>query len=151
MRRRPRNPSRVSAPCRDTWTTASSPRCPAVRGCGSRRRRSRISPLRYRPLLTFVSVYSEGVPMAQRLLAGLRVVDLGAEPSARAARVLGDLGASVVRVVPPGGDVLRAGIARAWNAGKHVVELAADDPQVDELLTAAEVVFDSPGAAGPHQ
>ena len=41
--------------------------------------------------------------MAQRLLAGLRVVDLGAEPSARAARVLGDLGASVVRVVPPGG------------------------------------------------
>ena len=55
--------------------------------------------------------------MAQRLdsealLAGLRVVDLGGEPAARAARVLGDLGAIVVRVVPPGGEVLPDRIAR---------------------------------------
>ena len=84
--------------------------------------------------------------MAQRLLSGLRVVDLGAEPSARAARVLGDLGAAVVRVVPPAGDVLRANVARAWNAGKEVVALAADDPALDELLGRADVVFDSPGA-----
>ena len=42
--------------------------------------------------------------MAQRLLDGLRVLDLGGDPSARAARVLGDLGADVVRVVPPTGD-----------------------------------------------
>jgi crotonobetainyl-CoA:carnitine CoA-transferase CaiB-like acyl-CoA transferase len=102
-------------------------------------------------LLTFVSVYSEGVRVAQRLLAGLRVVDLGGEPSARAARVLGDLGASVVRVVLPAGDPLRAGIARAWNVGKEVVALAGDDPALDVLLGAADVVFDSPGARGTHQ
>ena len=89
--------------------------------------------------------------MAQRLLSGLRVVDLGAEPAARAARVLGDLGATVVRVVPPAGDVLSGNVARAWNAGKQVVALTADDPQVDELLAAADVVFDSPGAAGTHE
>jgi crotonobetainyl-CoA:carnitine CoA-transferase CaiB-like acyl-CoA transferase len=102
-------------------------------------------------LLTFVSVYSEGVAVAQRLLADLRVVDLGGEPSARAARVLGDLGATVVRVVPPTGDVLRANVARAWNAGKEVEQLASDHHDLDELLAAAEVVFDSPGAAGTHQ
>ncbi len=89
--------------------------------------------------------------MAQRLLAGLRVVDLGSEPSARAARVLGDLGAAVVRVVPPAGDVLRANTARAWNAGKEVVALTADATELDALLDAADVVFDSPGAAGTHQ
>jgi crotonobetainyl-CoA:carnitine CoA-transferase CaiB-like acyl-CoA transferase len=88
---------------------------------------------------------------AQRLLAGLRVVDLGGEASARAARVLGDLGATVVRVVPPAGDILRGNVARAWNAGKRVVELAADDPGLDAYLAEADVVFDSPGTAGTHQ
>jgi len=89
--------------------------------------------------------------VAQRLLAGLRVVDLGAEPSARAARVLGDLGASVTRVVPPQGDVLADRLARAWNVGKQVVALAADDHALDELLDGADVVFDSPGAIGTHE
>src|SRR6478609_1493510 len=107
--------------------------------------------MRYRPLLTFVSVYSEGIQVAQRLLAGLQVVDLGAEPSARAARVMGDLGATVVRVVPPAGDVLRGNVARAWNAGKQVTALAGDDPALDELLASAEVVFDSPGTGGTHE
>jgi len=102
-------------------------------------------------LLTFVSVYSEGVRVAQRLLAGLRVVDLGGEPSARASRVLGDLGASVVRVVPPTGDVLRADIARAWNVGKEVVALDGDDPALDAHLGATDIVFDSPGTGGTHQ
>ena len=36
----------------------------------------------------------------QRLLDGLQVLDLGHDPAARAARILGDLGAAVVRVVP---------------------------------------------------
>ncbi|MDQ1383283.1 MAG: hypothetical protein QOG65_662, partial [Actinomycetota bacterium] len=89
--------------------------------------------------------------MAQRLLAGLRVVDLGNEPSARAARVLGDLGATVVRVVPPDGDVLHGNVARAWNAGKQVVALPADGAALDALLSAADVVFDSPGAVGTHE
>jgi crotonobetainyl-CoA:carnitine CoA-transferase CaiB-like acyl-CoA transferase len=88
--------------------------------------------------------------VAQRLLDGLRVVDLGAEPSARAARVLGDLGAKVVRVVPPEGDVLSGNVARAWNAGKEVVALASDSSDLDALLAVADVVFDSPGAVGAH-
>jgi crotonobetainyl-CoA:carnitine CoA-transferase CaiB-like acyl-CoA transferase len=84
------------------------------------------------------------------LLAALRVVDLGDDPAARAARVLGDLGADVVRIVPPGGDVLGGNIARAWNAGKQVESLAADDARLDEILTAADVVFDTPHAPGVH-
>jgi crotonobetainyl-CoA:carnitine CoA-transferase CaiB-like acyl-CoA transferase len=87
----------------------------------------------------------------EALLQGLRVVDLGHDPSARAARVLGDLGASVTRVVPPGGDPLSARVARAWNAGKRVVALPADAPELDALLAEADVVFDSPGAPVTHQ
>ena len=59
--------------------------------------------------------------MAHGLLEGLRVLDLGGDTSARAARVLGDLGAEVVRVVPAGGEPLPHSVARAWNAGKQVV------------------------------
>ena len=66
--------------------------------------------------------------MTQRLLDGLRVLDLGNDAGARAARVLGDLGADVVRVVPPAGDPLRGNIARAWNAGKQVTTLARSTP-----------------------
>ena len=41
-------------------------------------------------------------------LRGLRVVELGsAIPTAFAARLLGDLGAEVVKVEPPEGDALR--------------------------------------------
>jgi crotonobetainyl-CoA:carnitine CoA-transferase CaiB-like acyl-CoA transferase len=89
--------------------------------------------------------------MTQRLLDGLRVLDLGGDTSARAARVMGDLGADVVRVVPPTGDSIDGNIARAWNAGKQVVALAADDAALDALLTDADVVFDEPGATGTHQ
>jgi crotonobetainyl-CoA:carnitine CoA-transferase CaiB-like acyl-CoA transferase len=89
--------------------------------------------------------------MAQRLLEHVRVVDVGADPAARAARVLGDLGAWVDRVVLPEGDVLTGNLARAWNAGKSVRSLAADDPEFDALLHAADVVFDTPGTAGTHQ
>ena len=86
--------------------------------------------------------------MAQRLLDGLRVLDLGGDPSARAGRVLGDLGADVVRVVPPAGDPLAGNVARAWNAGKQVIALAADDAALDSLLADADVVFDELGAPG---
>jgi crotonobetainyl-CoA:carnitine CoA-transferase CaiB-like acyl-CoA transferase len=89
--------------------------------------------------------------VAQRLLEGLDVVDLGDDPSARAARVLGDLGATVTRVVPPSGDVLHGNVARAWNAGKQVRALAADDAELDALLAAADVVFDTPDVEGTHQ
>jgi crotonobetainyl-CoA:carnitine CoA-transferase CaiB-like acyl-CoA transferase len=89
--------------------------------------------------------------MPEGLLEGVRVVDLGDDPSARAARVLGDLGARVTRVVPPEGDSLPDRVARAWNAGKHVVAIPADASELDALLAEADVVFDSPGATGTHQ
>jgi crotonobetainyl-CoA:carnitine CoA-transferase CaiB-like acyl-CoA transferase len=88
--------------------------------------------------------------LTEQLLDGLRVVDLGGDPAARAARVLGDLGASVERVVPPEGDVLVGNVERAWNAGKRVQRLAADDPELDALLRDADVVFDTPAVAGTH-
>jgi crotonobetainyl-CoA:carnitine CoA-transferase CaiB-like acyl-CoA transferase len=89
--------------------------------------------------------------MAVGLLEGLQVVDLGGDPAARAARVLADLGAAVVRVVPPAGDVLTGNVARAWNAGKTVTALAADAAELVDLLTNADVVFDTPGVDGTHQ
>ena len=48
----------------------------------------------------------------------------------------------------PTGDPLGGNIARAWNAGKQVVALAADDAALDALLADADVVFDEIGAAG---
>ena len=54
------------------------------------------------------------------------------------------------RVVPPEGDVLAGNVARAWNAGKRIHRLAADDPELDALLRDAHVVFDTPGVAGTH-
>src|SRR5207244_8104372 len=36
-------------------------------------------------------------------------------------------------------------------AGKSVPALAADDPALDHLLAAADVVFDMPGLPGTHQ
>jgi crotonobetainyl-CoA:carnitine CoA-transferase CaiB-like acyl-CoA transferase len=88
--------------------------------------------------------------MPEGLLAGLRVLDLADDPGARAARILGDLGAAVVRVVPPAGDPLRGNIARAWNAGKDVRALAADAPELDELFASADIVFDTPFARAVH-
>jgi benzylsuccinate CoA-transferase BbsF subunit len=85
------------------------------------------------------------------LLDGIVVLDIGDEPAARAARVLHDLGATVVRVVPPSGDVLTGTRAAAWNAGKSVQSLAADDAAFDQALRYADIVFDTPGAPGVHQ
>ena len=82
--------------------------------------------------------------MAQALLAGVRVVDLAHDPGARAARILGDLGAEVVRIVPAAGDPLTGNVARAWNAGK----VCAREEELDSYLAAAHVVFSTPGARG---
>ena len=87
----------------------------------------------------------------ESLLDGLRVVDLAGEPAAITGRVLADLGADVVLVEPPGGSPLRAqpNRFRAWAAGKTSVEVTgADDPALDALLTAADVVVDTPGFPG---
>jgi crotonobetainyl-CoA:carnitine CoA-transferase CaiB-like acyl-CoA transferase len=85
-----------------------------------------------------------------RLLDGTVVLDLGDEPAARAARVLADLGASVVRVVPPTGDVLNGTRALAWNRGKSVQQLADGDAAFEQVLGYADIVFDTPHAIGVH-
>jgi crotonobetainyl-CoA:carnitine CoA-transferase CaiB-like acyl-CoA transferase len=88
--------------------------------------------------------------MTHPLLDGVVVLDLGGDPAARAARVLCDLGATVVRVVPPSGDVLTGSRAIAWNTGKTVQALAVDDDAFDQVLRYADVVFDTPGVVGLH-
>jgi crotonobetainyl-CoA:carnitine CoA-transferase CaiB-like acyl-CoA transferase len=90
--------------------------------------------------------------MSEGLCAGMRVLDLGADVAARAARLLADLGADVVRAVPRSGDRLAARPAAelAWTAGKRVAALGSDDPALERLLRTADIVFDTPGAPGLH-
>jgi crotonobetainyl-CoA:carnitine CoA-transferase CaiB-like acyl-CoA transferase len=45
--------------------------------------------------------------MAQGALSGVRVLDLADETAVLGAKLLGDLGADVLRVEPPGGDPIR--------------------------------------------
>ncbi|HVA03156.1 MAG TPA: CoA transferase [Acidimicrobiales bacterium] len=98
-----------------------------------------------------------GVPEA--LLTGLRVVDAAGEPAAMTGRILADLGATVIRVEPPGGDPLRwvaplgpDGTSlrfAAWNAGKTCVEVTGpDDPRLAALLGDTDVVLATPGWPG---
>jgi crotonobetainyl-CoA:carnitine CoA-transferase CaiB-like acyl-CoA transferase len=103
--------------------------------------------------------------VSEALLQGVRVVDLAAEPGQLSGRLLADLGAQVVKLEPPGGDPLRRvgpfiGNRRdaeaslrfiAWNAGKTSVVCEADDPRLDTLLAAADVVLDTPGWPGALQ
>ena len=96
--------------------------------------------------------------MTESLLHGVRVVDLAGEPAAMTGRILADLGADVVRVVPAGGDPLAElppfgphGSLRqlAWNAGKSVVSVdGPDDPRLRELLAGADVVVCTPAWPG---
>ena len=99
--------------------------------------------------------------VSERLLDGLRVVDLAGEPAAMAGRILADLGADVVKVEPRGGDPLRRvgpferGDASgrslrfaAWNAGKRSLACPADDPRLAALLAGADIVIETPGWPG---
>lgn len=96
--------------------------------------------------------------MSETLLQGVRVVDLAGEPAAVSGRILADLGAEVVRVVPPTGDPLADlpphgpdGSLRqqAWNAGKRTVHASGpDDPRLAELLAGADLVLCTPGCPG---
>jgi len=90
--------------------------------------------------------------MPEGLLRDTLVVDLAGEPAALAGRVLADLGASVTRVEPPGGDPLRTEVphrARAWHAGTTSVTVAGpDDPALTALLDRTDVVIDTPGFPG---
>jgi len=85
--------------------------------------------------------------LAERLLEGVRVLDLAGEPAAMTGRILADLGAEVVAIDPPE--------SRAWNVGKRIAPRA----ELDALLAWAHLVIDTPGAylepsmsaSGTHQ
>ena len=91
-------------------------------------------------------------------LTGLRVVDLGQYlPGPHAAQLLGDLGATVVKVEPPAGDPLRRlgptdsdGTTAAYkllNAGKTVIRLdlksAEGRKALEDLLAKADALIES--------
>ncbi|HXK21723.1 MAG TPA: CoA transferase, partial [Myxococcota bacterium] len=100
------------------------------------------------------------------MLRGLRVLDLSDARAHLAGRILGDLGADVVKVEPPGGDPLRrqgpflGGVADlerglAWlaqNASKRGIVLDLEAPEGRAVLRAlareADVLIesDAPGA-----
>jgi crotonobetainyl-CoA:carnitine CoA-transferase CaiB-like acyl-CoA transferase len=99
--------------------------------------------------------------VSQRLLDGLRVVDLAGEPAEIAGRILADLGACVVKVEPPGGDPLRrigpfqgakeSGRSlrfAAWNAGKRGLACDTGDARLAALLAGADIVLETPGWPG---
>lgn len=97
--------------------------------------------------------------MSQRLLAGLRVVELAGEPAAMTGRILADLGAEVVKVESPAGDPLRSvpplgpdGTSlrfAAFNLGKQALTASGpDDPALRRLLLCADVVLTTPGVSG---
>ena len=99
--------------------------------------------------------------MSERLLDGVRVVDLAGEPAAMASRVLADMGADVVKVEPPEGDPLRqvgpfegggeSGRSlrfAAWNAGKRSLACGPGDARLDAVLAGADIVIQTPGWPG---
>lgn len=95
------------------------------------------------------------------MLDGIRVLDLAGEPGFLAGKVLGDLGADVVKVEPPGGD--RAGRRGPWlgggvdpeaslpwlalNTSKRGITLdpaaEAGRPLFEALLAGADVLLES--------
>jgi crotonobetainyl-CoA:carnitine CoA-transferase CaiB-like acyl-CoA transferase len=89
-------------------------------------------------------------------LAGVRVVDLTDGRAEGCARLLGDLGADVIRVEPPGGSASRsAGVIHAGrsltfavhNANKRAVELDLDTgagrSALRELVLGADILVES--------
>ncbi|MCW2622230.1 MAG: hypothetical protein JWL64_1832, partial [Frankiales bacterium] len=95
---------------------------------------------------------------AEQPLTGLRIVDLSLLlPGPWATLMLAQLGASVIHVEPPGGDVLRTAMPSAYesvNRGKQVVELDLKSDEgrtrLQELVATADVVVEGfrPGTAG---
>ncbi|MFN8506940.1 MAG: CoA transferase [Dehalococcoidia bacterium] len=100
-------------------------------------------------------------------LTGLTILDLADEPVALAARLLGDLGATVIRVESANGDSLRQagpfvhgepGIERSlphfvYNAGKQSLALDLDSPRAWEIIgtmaARADVVIAPVRRIGP--
>ncbi len=95
-------------------------------------------------------------------LADIRVIDLSDALAAYASKLLGDLGADVIRVEPPRGSSVRrtspivaepghrpmSAFDRFVNAGKRSLTLDLEDPDgvsvLERLLATADVVIESP-------
>ena len=98
----------------------------------------------------------------RRALSGISVVELGGGIAASyCAKLLGDLGADVVKVEPPGGDALRrtaadpgrsrSGLVVHLNTSKRSVELSSDSLSdrraLEEMVAGCDLVIESrPGA-----
>ncbi|MFC9295065.1 CoA transferase [Streptomyces sp. NPDC057011] len=105
----------------------------------------------------------ETAPSSSRPLAGITVLEAGRRIQAPlAAHLLGRLGAEVIRIEPPGGDLLRgmppacSGISARWlalNRGKKAVEIdikaEADRRRLREMTAEADVFLHNwaPGKA----
>ena len=92
---------------------------------------------------------ADSFPAAVRPLEGVTVVDLSRHlPGPFASRELLELGARVIRLLPPGGDPM-AELAPAWheamNAGKETVllDLKTEPEQGRALCADADVVLES--------
>ena len=94
-------------------------------------------------------------PIPPTALEGVRIVELGSGiPTAFAARLLGDLGAEVVKIEPPGGDPLRAAEPRTADGTSLLFELcnwgkrSVCDPPAHgaALLAGADAVIAPPDA-----
>jgi crotonobetainyl-CoA:carnitine CoA-transferase CaiB-like acyl-CoA transferase len=85
--------------------------------------------------------------MRERLLEGVRVVDLASDAAALAGRILADLGAEVVRV---GAPLPRPLADEAWGLGKR----SAGEDELPALLAEADIVIAtpySPGGVSAHR
>lgn len=98
------------------------------------------------------------------LLAGYRVIELGDPAAMFAGKILGDMGAEVIRVVPPAGDPWREQLPHvpwgdgstsaqwlAWNTSKSLAGLALDNAHgralFERLLDRSDLVITSGAAA----
>ncbi len=100
-------------------------------------------------------------------LDGYRILDLSGEPGFLAGKLLGDLGADVVKIEPPGGDPARRRgpfvgseedpersiLWLALNTGKRGITLALDRPRGREIFLSlcevADAVIESAGPSEP--
>ncbi len=81
-------------------------------------------------------------------LSGVRVLDFGQYVAGPlAAMLLGDLGADVVRIDPPGGPHLQGAANATWNRGKYAFTLdlksEAGRARARELVAAADVLIEN--------
>ena len=142
-----------AAPARRPRSASTGPRCCASSAC--RRARS-----------TTCARSRSSAEAAGAMLDGIRILDLSEEPGFLAGKILGDLGADVIKLEPPGGDTFgRRGpylgeIADperslrwlALNTSKRGITLALATPRGRELFrrlaARADVVLETaaPGA-----